>query len=118
MVGFHAAVVALLAPTRSCPAIAAKPKHAQTSAWLWTMRIRPRRRGLRVWIAIEQGRQPALECVAGYTIETSLSIDNLFVFLVLFQGFRISQRRQHTALLWGVAAPSSSAASSSPRASR
>jgi tellurite resistance protein TerC len=41
--------------------------------------------------------------VAGYAIETSLSIDNLFVFLVLFEGFRISQRRQHTALLWGIA---------------
>ena len=41
--------------------------------------------------------------MAGYTIETSLSVDNLFIFLVLFQGFRISKHRQHTALLWGVA---------------
>jgi tellurite resistance protein TerC len=41
--------------------------------------------------------------VAGYAIETSLSVDNLFVFLVIFQGFRISPHRQHTALLWGVA---------------
>jgi tellurite resistance protein TerC len=49
-----------------------------------------------------QGRQTALEFVAGYTIETSLSIDNLFIFMVLFQGFRISARRQHKALLWGV----------------
>ena len=55
------------------------------------------------WIAVVQGRQPALEFVAGYTIETSLSIDNLFVFMVLFQGFRIGPRRQHKALLWGVA---------------
>jgi tellurite resistance protein TerC len=30
-------------------------------------------------------------------------VDNLFVFLVLFQGFRIDARRQHKALLWGVA---------------
>jgi tellurite resistance protein TerC len=30
-------------------------------------------------------------------------VDNLFVFLVIFQGFRISQQRQHKALLWGVA---------------
>jgi tellurite resistance protein TerC len=50
-----------------------------------------------------QGRQRALEFVAGYTIETSLSIDNLFIFLVLFQGFRIDAARQHRALLWGVA---------------
>ena len=54
------------------------------------------------WIYREQGRQPALEFVAGYAIETSLSIDNLFVFLVIFQGFQISEKRQHTALLWGV----------------
>ncbi len=47
--------------------------------------------------------QSALEFVAGYAIEASLSVDNLFVFLILFQGFRISPRRQHTALLWGVA---------------
>jgi len=49
-----------------------------------------------------QGRQTALEWVGGYAIETSLSVDNLFVFLVIFQGFRISQQRQHNALLWGV----------------
>ena len=30
-------------------------------------------------------------------------MDNLFVFLVIFQGFRISPQRQHTALLWGMA---------------
>jgi tellurite resistance protein TerC len=41
--------------------------------------------------------------VGGYAIETSLSVDNLFVFLVIFQGFRISAKRQHNALLWGVA---------------
>jgi tellurite resistance protein TerC len=29
-------------------------------------------------------------------------VDNLFVFLVIFQGFRISEKRQHTALMWGV----------------
>ena len=49
------------------------------------------------------GRQPALEFVAGYAIETSLSIDNLFIFLVIFQGFRISRQRQQTALAWGIA---------------
>ena len=47
------------------------------------------------------GRQTALEFVAGYTIETSLSVDNLFVFLVLFEGFRISRQRQHTGVAVG-----------------
>ncbi len=55
------------------------------------------------WIAIAKGHQPALEFVAGYTIETSLSVDNLFVFLVIFQSLRVEPRRQHAALLWGVA---------------
>lgn len=54
------------------------------------------------WVYWAHGRQQALEFVAGYTIETSLSVDNLFVFLVLFQGFRIGKRRQATVLLWGV----------------
>jgi tellurite resistance protein TerC len=49
-----------------------------------------------------RGGRPAIEFVAGYTIEASLSVDNLFVFMVLFQGFRISRQRQHKALLWGV----------------
>lgn len=55
-----------------------------------------------VWVAVTFGRQTALEYVAGYTIETSLSIDNLFVFMVLFQGFKISRKRQQTALMWGI----------------
>jgi tellurite resistance protein TerC len=52
---------------------------------------------------VSQGRQTALEWVGGYAIETSLSVDNLFIFLVIFQGFRISPQRQHNALMWGVA---------------
>ncbi len=51
----------------------------------------------------DSGPAAALEWVGGYAIETSLSVDNLFVFLVIFQGFRISAKRQHKALLWGVA---------------
>lgn len=55
-----------------------------------------------VLIGVGQGKQPALEFIAGYTVELSLSIDNLFVFLVLFQGFRIGVERQHKALLYGI----------------
>lgn len=43
-----------------------------------------------------------MEFIAGYTIETSLSVDNLFVFLVIFQGFRLTGGQQHKALAWGV----------------
>ena len=47
-------------------------------------------------------RQLSLEFVTGYLVEEALSVDNLFIFLVIFQGFRISPQRQHKALMWGV----------------
>ena len=101
--GFHAVVVALLAVDSFLPGRRRVTAHAQSVAWIWTAVLALCAAAFAGWIAVMQGRQTALEFVAGYTIETSLSIDNLFVFLVIFQGFRISQQRQHTALMWGVA---------------
>ncbi len=100
--GFHAAVVALLVIDALLPSHRSDAKQTNATAWVWTAVLVLAAAAFAVWIGWFQGRQTALEFVAGYTIETSLSIDNLFVFLVLFQGFRISERRQHTALLWGV----------------
>lgn len=102
-IGFHAAVVLLLAIDANLPAHRREALKTKTSAWFWTVILVLASAVFAAWIGIEQGRQRALEFVAGYTIETSLSIDNLFVFLVLFQGFRITAARQHRALLWGVA---------------
>ena len=101
--GFHAAVAALLLADSLLPGHRRESRHAQTVAWLWTALLALAAAVFAGWIAVAKGRQPALEFVAGYAIETSLSVDNLFVFLVIFQGFRISARRQHTALVWGVA---------------
>jgi len=101
--GFHAAVAALLAVDALLPGRRRDTHHAQSVAWLWTGALATLSAIFAGWVAVAMGRQSALEFVAGYAIETSLSVDNLFVFLVLFQGFRISARRQHTALLWGVA---------------
>jgi tellurite resistance protein TerC len=101
--GFHVAVVLLLAIDANLPGHRREGANAQKSAWLWTAVLVLAAAVFAAWIGMVQGRQRALEFVAGYTIETSLSIDNLFVFLVLFQGFRISAARQHRALLWGVA---------------
>jgi TerC family integral membrane protein len=44
----------------------------------------------------------ALEFLTGYVIEESLSVDNLFVFLVLFRYFAVPRKLQHGVLLWGV----------------
>jgi len=43
-----------------------------------------------------------LEFVTGYLIEESLSVDNLFVFLVIFRYFAVPRRYQHEVLFWGV----------------
>ena len=48
------------------------------------------------------GGQSATEYLAGYAIEESLSIDNLFVFLLLFRTFKIEPSRQPRVLFWGV----------------
>ena len=100
--GFHAVVVVLLVGDSFMPGHRRETRHKQAFAWLGTAVLVLAAACFAAWIAMTQGRQTALEFVAGYTIETSLSIDNLFIFMVLFQGFRISARRQHKALLWGV----------------
>jgi tellurite resistance protein TerC len=49
-----------------------------------------------------QGHQAALEFVTGYVLELSLSVDNLFVFLVIFNYFAVPEEQQHRVLFWGV----------------
>jgi tellurite resistance protein TerC len=65
-----------------------------------------------VWVALAAcfgvivhfafGHELALEFAAGYVIEKALSVDNLFVFVVLFGAFQVPQRSQHRVLFWGV----------------
>jgi len=101
-IGFHLAVATLLVIDALLPGTRRESHRTQKIAWLWTCAVAVFAALFAGWIAMRQGRVPALQFVAGYTIETSLSIDNLFVFLVLFEGFRISPRRQHVELLWGI----------------
>jgi tellurite resistance protein TerC len=48
------------------------------------------------------GQQKAIEFLTGYIIEESLSVDNLFVFLILFKYFKIPQHHQRRILNWGI----------------
>jgi tellurite resistance protein TerC len=48
------------------------------------------------------GRQPALEYLTGYVVEKSLSLDNIFVFAVIFRYFRIPLKYQYRILFWGI----------------
>jgi TerC family integral membrane protein len=54
--------------------------------------------GLYLW----QGPQSSLEFLTGYVLELSLSVDNLFVFLVIFKYFSVPEEQQHRVLFWGI----------------
>jgi tellurite resistance protein TerC len=58
--------------------------------------------GFGSWIFFSHGRGPGLEFLTGYVIEKSLSVDNVFVFLLIFQYFHVDPRYQHRLLFWGV----------------
>jgi tellurite resistance protein TerC len=101
-IGFHVGVVVLLLVDVLLHRKPRDTAHSHRLAWIWTAVLAVLAAAFAGWIAMEEGRVLALQFVAGYTIEMSLSIDNLFVFLVLFQGFGLSEERQHVALLWGI----------------
>jgi len=48
------------------------------------------------------GSKPALEYAAGYLLEEALSIDNLFVFIVIFRSFSVPEGLHHRVLFWGI----------------
>jgi tellurite resistance protein TerC len=59
--------------------------------------------GLFFWYGAPEVRDAkALEFFTGYLIERTLSVDNIFVFLVLFQYFRVEPRYQYRVLYWGI----------------
>jgi tellurite resistance protein TerC len=65
-----------------------------------------------VWVALallfnlgiywKFGSTPALQFLTGYLIEKALSVDNLFVFLVIFSYFSVPKAYQHRVLFWGI----------------
>jgi tellurite resistance protein TerC len=76
--------------------------------------IRPREAVLSsaVWIGVSLafnvvvfvalGQERGLEFLAGYLIEKSLSVDNIFVFVLIFSYFKVASQFQHKVLFWGV----------------
>lgn len=49
-----------------------------------------------------QGKDQAMDFLAGYLIEYSLSVDNIFVFSLIFAYFRVPPRYEHRVLIWGI----------------
>jgi tellurite resistance protein TerC len=77
-------------------------KIARRLAWGWTIFLACLACGFALTLVRAYSRQHALEFFSSYLIETSLSVDNLFVFLILFRSLGLSRHEQHRVLLWGV----------------
>ncbi|HEY0257768.1 MAG TPA: TerC family protein, partial [Candidatus Methylacidiphilales bacterium] len=58
--------------------------------------------GFGLWIGHRAGGGKSLEFFTGYVIEYALSIDNIFIFVLVFASFKIAADQQHRLLFWGV----------------
>jgi len=58
--------------------------------------------GFGFWIVHQAGTAKGLEFLTGYLIEYTLSMDNIFIFVLIFAAFHIGPARQHRLLFWGV----------------
>jgi tellurite resistance protein TerC len=100
-IGFHLFILALLAielvyVRHQGPSKIRATSIAATILWIAAAL------GFAVFILRTLGSQSATEYLAGYAIEESLSIDNLFLFLLLFRIFKIGPNHQLKVLFWGV----------------
>jgi tellurite resistance protein TerC len=55
-----------------------------------------------IFVFVEFGKIKALEFLTGYVIEYSLSVDNIFVFILIFSYFAVNSQYQHKILFWGI----------------
>ena len=55
-----------------------------------------------LWIVHQEGGGKGLEFFTGYLIEYALSLDNIFIFVLIFTSFRLNAAQQHRLLFWGV----------------
>ncbi len=100
-VGFNAVVLALLALDLGVLHRKAE-KVSLREAASWSA----------VWVALSLsfafavyhnlGRQAGLEFLTGYLIEYALSVDNIFVFVLIFSYFKVPEEYQHRVLFWGI----------------
>jgi len=58
--------------------------------------------GFSIPLGLELGREAALSYLTAYVVEKSLSVDNIFLFLIVFRHFGIPSRHQHRVLFWGI----------------
>jgi len=73
-------------------------KEALTWTAVWVSLALLFNAGIHFWF----GSERALEFLSGYVIEKALSVDNIFVFIVIFSAFAVPPKLQHRVLLWGI----------------
>jgi tellurite resistance protein TerC len=101
LIAFNVAVLIVLAIdlgvfNKKAHKISVKEAAAWTGVWVTLSLI------FAAFIDHQYGREKALEFVTGYLIEYSLSIDNIFVIVLIFSYFRIAEKHQHRVLFWGI----------------
>ncbi|NJN18562.1 MAG: TerC family protein [Oscillochloris sp.] len=100
-IGFLAVVLVLLAVDlgifqREAHAVSIKEAAIWTSVWISLALL------FNLGIFFVLGPKPGLDFLTGYLIEYSLSVDNIFVFVLLFSYFRVPAIYQHRVLFWGI----------------
>ena len=100
-IGFHVAVFLLLALDlfvfhRTERAVSMR----EAAGWSVTWVALSLAFGAYIWM--EGGAAKGVEFLTGYVIEYSLSVDNLFVFIMIFAYFQVAPRNQHRVLVWGI----------------
>ncbi len=71
-------------------------------ALLWSLFWISLALGFNIFVYFMYGAESALNFLTGFLIEKALSVDNLFVFIIIFQYFGVRQEYQHKVLFWGI----------------
>lgn len=100
-VGFNLAVLVVLAIDLGLTGRKGRPL-SQREAGRWVLLWVALSVGLGVALWKTRGSETGLQFLGSYLIEYALSVDNLFVFLVLFEAFRVQPQLRRRLLLWGV----------------
>jgi tellurite resistance protein TerC len=100
-VGFNVAVLAILALDlgvlhRRSSTVSVREAVTWSSVWIGLSL------SFAVAIYLTMGKQSGLEFLTGYLIEYALSVDNIFVFVLIFTYFNVPEKYQHRVLFWGI----------------
>ena len=72
------------------------------AAMRWTLVVVTTAAIFNGWVFSARGSQAGLEFLTGYLVELALSVDNIFVFILIFSYFRVPAAFQHRVLFWGI----------------